>query len=145
MIAVAIGLTTAIFAAAVTYFADQPNRTLKRDCVNAVHGIYYFTEHKEMIDGPTILPNGPSLSAYQDWSDEINRYAAPIPEGDIGVSMHRVASLSKQALNLVRDARNDPDAPQAKTTERQINYYKIINQMYDETHQVLQACDGVFH
>ncbi|MBN7442615.1 hypothetical protein [Mycobacteroides abscessus] len=145
LFAVAIGLTTASFAAAVTYFADQPNRTLKRDCSNALHGLYYFTQHKEMINGPTILSNGPSLSAYQDWSDEINRYAAPTPKGDIGAPMHRVASLSKQALNLVRDARNDPDAPQTKTTERQINYYKIINQMYDETHQVLQACDGVFH
>lgn len=143
LFAVAIGLATAIFAAAVTYFADQPNRTLKRDCSNALHGLYYFTQHKEKIDGPTILPGGPSLSAYQDWSDEINGYAAAIPEGDIGAPMHRIADLSKQALNLVRDARNDPGAPHAKTTERQINYYKIINQMYDQTHQVLQACDGV--
>lgn len=144
LIAVAIGLTTASFTGAVTYFADQPNRTLKRDCSNAVHGLYYFTQHKEMVDGPTILPNGPSLSAYQDWSNEINRYAAPISEGDIGAPMHRVADLSKQALDLVRDTRNDPGATEARTTERQINYQKIINQMYDQTRQVLQACDGVF-
>lgn len=144
LIAVAIGLTTASFTAAVTYFADQPTRTLKRNCSNAIHGLYYFTQHKEMTDGPTILPNGPSLTAYQDWSDEINRYAAPISEGDIGAPMHRVADLSKQALDLVRDTRNDPGATEARTTERQINYQKIINQMYDQTRQVLQACDGVF-
>ncbi|QCH23397.1 hypothetical protein DSM43276_01656 [Mycobacteroides salmoniphilum] len=145
LIAIAVALATASFAGAVTYFADLPNRTLKRDCSNAVHDLYYFTQHKEMVEGPTILPNGPSLSAYQDWSDEINRYAAPISAGDIGAPMRHVADLSKQALTLVRDTRNDPGANEVQTAERQVSYNKIINQMYDETRPVLDTCKNVFH
>lgn len=144
LMAIAIGLAAAVFAGVVTYFADQPNRSLQRDCGNAVHGLYYFTQHKEMIDGPTILPNGPSLSAYQDWSDEISRYAAMTSEAVIAAPMHRVADLSKQALILVRDSRNDPNAIEVRTAERQVSYGNTINQMYSETHLVIEACENVF-
>lgn len=144
LMAIAIGLAVTALTGAMTYIADRPNRTLKHDCRSAIHGISYFTHQKEMIDGTKIVPGGPSLAAYQDWSDEISHYAAQTSKSDIAVPMHHVADLSQQALALVRDTRNDSGATQARTLERVASYQKIIGQMLDETQSVLDTCENAF-
>lgn len=133
-----LGLSFALVMGAGFYVFERP----KWSCTHAYHGVRDFTEPEDIVNSSAVLPGGPSVTAAQDWSGRIQRQARRVTTGAAAPHMQHLADLSQQAVDLIRDARNTPNATQAQTKQREAAYLKLLAHMYDEARQALDTCRG---
>lgn len=139
LIVAVLGLLIALVMGAGFYTIERP----KQSCTHAYYGARDFAEPQSIVNSAAVLPGGPSVTAAQDWSDRIQQQARRVTTGAAAPHMQRLADLSHQAVDLIRDARNTPNPTQAQATQRQAAYLEVLNNMYDEARQALDACREV--
>ena len=94
-----------IFGIAAYVWGLSDRRT--PDCRTADQAVDFIYVHQDMLDARQITPDGPLLSRYQVWSDQLQTYARQVSAPDISRHLHRIAELSMQAVTLVQDIRKE--------------------------------------
>jgi hypothetical protein len=134
LVAVVIGVAAG--AAAYMWYRPTP------DCRTAAAAISFVAEQRDLLDPKLITADGPDLSKYQDWSDQLEGYANRVSAPDVTPHLRRIAELSGQAVAIVREVRNAPPDRSApgQIERREWAYHDATAAIVDEENALNSGC-----
>ncbi|MUM16210.1 hypothetical protein FZI91_11310 [Mycobacterium sp. CBMA271] len=132
-IGIIIAMTAAIGFGA--YAMDRP----RRECRTAVKSVDIVLEHRDLLEPETILPSGPNLAVFEDWSKQLRDVANRVTRADVAPRVQHLADLADQAASLVRQTRESPGT-QLDQLKHQNAYLALIGQILDETRSIQNTC-----
>lgn len=132
-----VGITIAMTAAVVfgVYAMDRP----RRQCRTAVKSVDIVLDHRDLLRPQTILPSGPNLAVFEDWSRQLRDVASRVTRADLAPRVRRISDLSDQAVSLVRQTRASPGT-QLDQLNHQNAYLALITPILDETGSIQDTC-----
>lgn len=139
-IAVVVAMAVAAGAAGALagYLQDRPSH----DCRTADAAVNYIHAHPDMLDPWLIMPGGPGLDAYRDWSDQLVAYSRQASAPELAPHLHRIAELATAAVSTVTEARRDSFAtpPPDQVLAWRGSYQRTISQLIDEDNALIPPC-----
>lgn len=144
-----VGGTVAAVVLAVVYvvalqvaMAYSPRRTACRAVDAVVSEIY--RDRDSLFAADALVPDGPPLSTYREWSDSLRRRATGA-DSDAGTALHlyRISVLGANIVGVVERARRPDQADDlAAFAENQRAYRALIQALVDEEGYALAKCRG---
>jgi hypothetical protein len=116
---------------------------LSPDCRVARDAIGYVYDHRDLLDPNTIpaAAGHPPLTAYQQWSEQLQRYAGTVSTPEVAPRLHSIAQLSQQALNVVLHLRTTATVPSQGRQRGDMGLYSgIANQIAADENTLMDTC-----
>lgn len=113
---------------------DRP----RRDCRTADATVSFLADHFDMLNSQLITTGGPDLHTYQDWADQVSRFADQVSAADIAPHIRIIADRAHAAVSLVTQARTTP--PPKPVIDVQIAYAQNASAIIDAEHPLTAAC-----
>lgn len=111
------------------------------DCRTADAAINYIHDQRTLLDSAQITISGPALSTYQEWSDQLGRYAAEASRSDIKRYIQHLADLAGRATHVVEQVRQQASlGPTDVTIDSRDEYSVLAQQIVDAEQPLLAAC-----
>ncbi|AMW17792.1 MULTISPECIES: hypothetical protein [Mycobacteroides] len=130
----ATGLIIGITAGAMAYL--QRPRTVWQ-CRLATEIVDTVLGHEALLLGKhAASPQGPTVTDYQSWSDQLSSLAAQVSRTDLAPPAQHIAELSGQATALIRQTQT----PGAVQTGWNDAYFAVSKQILDETGKIQNIC-----
>lgn len=132
------GLAVLVIAAAALP-AWAVSRTGDDDCHTAEIAITYVAGNENLLNPWLITSTGPSLSAYQGWSNQLHDYAGRDGAPDIVTPLRQIADLSSRAVTIVEQVRRRP-APDDIVFGHIAAYDDVSRRLIGAEHTLAEHC-----
>jgi hypothetical protein len=113
------------------------------DCRVARDVVGYVYDRRELLDPNTIpaAAGHPPLTAYQQWSDQLQRHAGAVSSPEIAPRLHSIAEQAAQAVTLVLNLRTRELTPSTVRQRGDMGLYSgIANQITADENALLDQC-----
>jgi hypothetical protein len=131
------------FPAAHFWGSHTRHETGQQDhCAIVDRALKFVNEHPDMLH-PERLPTGdPTLSAYQDWSDQLHTFSQQEPDPELVRRLNTVDSLAAHAVAVVRDLRTHggPASPADVISAHETDYQATISAIVDQLRAATSEC-----
>lgn len=103
------------------------------DCETALNvvGIYVDDEHRDLTKSNLIGPEGPPLSAYQDWADRMRAHPT-LSDQNLAGRVQRLTDLADQSVDIVKRSR--------ETAVDAAAYDAMVQQILHESEAIINVC-----
>ncbi|MBU9766577.1 hypothetical protein FR943_22390 [Mycobacterium sp. TNTM28] len=119
--------TACVFVAAVT----------NQDCRIVRDVGLHVSAHRDLLNPRLIGTDGPDLSEYRAWSDELRRHADRARVPGVNRSLQQIADLSTEVVVSVEQARAASDDDKGSRT---MHYLDVVQRLIDAENQLIAAC-----
>lgn len=117
-----------------TRLANQP----RRDCGAADAMVSFLHQRHDLMNLQSIVTGGPDLPAYQEWAEQLSRFAAQASAPDIAPHLRAMADRAHDAVSLVAQARTSP--PPRPLIDLQTAYGQDMLAIIDQEPALTAAC-----
>ncbi|MCV7028213.1 hypothetical protein [Mycobacterium sherrisii] len=138
VVVVVVAVAAGAVGALAGYLQDQPSH----DCRTADAAVNYIHAHPDMLDPWLIMPGGPGLDEYRNWSDQLVAYSHQVSAPELAPHLRRIAELSTTAVSTVTEARRDSFAtpPPDQVFAWRGSYQHTIGQLIEADNALIPPC-----